>query len=81
MHEANPNREGVLQVDVTAQQDLVIGYQNEANAQSYHDKGFLTILFPDHPAPIAIPCAMLTTQGLINPQRYTVKARIPHGLS
>ena len=68
--------QGIQQLHITKQDDIVIGYMDKLRAQSVADTGIYQIKV-QHPDPVQVPCGPLTTSGLINHNNYRIIIRHP----
>ena len=73
--------EGIEQLHITRQDDIVIGYKDKTKARSTANAGVYEIRV-HHPDPVHVPCGPLVTSGLINHKNYRITIRhVPASLS
>ena len=66
--------EGIEQLHITNQDDIVIGYKDKTKAATTVNAGVYEIKV-QHPDPVHVPCGPLVTSGLINHKNYRITIR------
>ena len=68
--------DGIVRMDITRNNDIVICYNSEELAEALINEGKL-IIEVHHPDPVLVPCGPVTTEGLVNHSNYAIQCRNP----